>query len=313
MYLTGFADEASPDLALQIRATRELGWKYIETRRIGEKNLASLSDAEFEEVERLLSDSGVSFNCYGSAVANWSHPITEDPESSYEEMRRALPRMKKLGIRMIRIMSFAVPQELRENSWSLEKEVVKRLRVIVRMAEEADILCLHENCMNWGGLSREHPLRLLERIPSPNFRLVFDTGNPVFNIDYSGKGPHVKMQSSWDFYRDVRDFIAYVHIKDGRCPEPGRQEFTFAGEGDGDVARILSDLIARGYDGGFSIEPHVATVFHDSDNRDDSALCLQRRYETYIRYGRAFESLLSSLLSASSAAPSAGGGVRASE
>ena len=45
MFLTGFADEASHDLKEQIRATEELGWKFIETRAIGEKNLGTLSDA----------------------------------------------------------------------------------------------------------------------------------------------------------------------------------------------------------------------------------------------------------------------------
>ena len=39
MFLTGFADEASPDLAIQIKATRELGWKYIETRNINGKEI----------------------------------------------------------------------------------------------------------------------------------------------------------------------------------------------------------------------------------------------------------------------------------
>ena len=287
MYLTGFADEASPDLSQQIRATRELGWKYIETRRIGEKNLASLSDAEFEEVERLLSDSGVSFNCYGSAVANWSHPITEDPESSYDEMSRALPRMKKLGIRMIRIMSFAVPQELKARAWDFEEEVVKRLQVIVRMAEDAGVVCVHENCMNWGGLSYEHTLRLCDRLASsPSFRLVFDTGNPVFNDDYS-KTP-LKKQSSWEFYSKVRDFVVYIHIKDGKFLEDGTMKYTFGGEGDGDVRRILTDAFSRGYDGGISIEPHMNKVFHDPDANVNERLS----YENYVEYGKRMMALV---------------------
>ncbi len=35
------------------------------------------------------------------------------------------------------------------------------------------------------------------------------------------------------------------------------------GEGQGYVKEILRDLQARGYDGGISIEPHLAAVFHD--------------------------------------------------
>ena len=54
MYLTGFADEVSPDLDLQIKATRELGWKFIETRNLYGKNLAYISDEEFEKVQEKL-------------------------------------------------------------------------------------------------------------------------------------------------------------------------------------------------------------------------------------------------------------------
>ena len=46
--------------------------------------------------------------------------------------------------------------------------------------------------------------------------------------------------------------------------------YTFPGEGDGCVREIVSDLIARGYDGGFSIEPHMVRVFHEPDLSDDS-------------------------------------------
>lgn len=54
MYLTGFADEVSPDLDLQIKATRELGWKFIETRNLYGKNLAYISDEKFEKVQEKL-------------------------------------------------------------------------------------------------------------------------------------------------------------------------------------------------------------------------------------------------------------------
>ena len=51
MFLTGFADEAGSSLDIQIKATKELGWKYIETRNIDGKNLSTLTDAEFDTQE----------------------------------------------------------------------------------------------------------------------------------------------------------------------------------------------------------------------------------------------------------------------
>ena len=58
MFLTGFADEAGADLATQIRATKELGWKFIETRKIGNKTLATLTDAEFDDFCEKLDEAG---------------------------------------------------------------------------------------------------------------------------------------------------------------------------------------------------------------------------------------------------------------
>ena len=283
MYLTGFADEVSPDLDLQINATRELGWKFIETRNLYGKNLAYISEEEFEAVQEKLANSGIRFNCYGSAVANWAKSILDSPESSYEEMRLVLPRMEKLGIKMIRIMSFSVPKELKPTAYDLEDEVIKRVSHIVKMAEDAGVLCVHENCMNWGGLSFEHTLRLLDRIQSPALKLVLDTGNPVFNDDIRGEQPYAT-QSAWEFYKAVKEHIAYVHIKDGYLKD-NKNVYTFAGEGKGEVFRIMEDLIRSGYDGGISMEPHLSSVFHEEGAPLDPKIC----HKVYVEYGQRFQ------------------------
>ncbi|HOQ82088.1 MAG TPA: sugar phosphate isomerase/epimerase, partial [bacterium] len=109
MYYTGFADEAAPDIDGQIRATKELGWKYIEARSIDGTNLTMVDDKKFDEVVAKLEEAGIKINCFGSGIADWSQKITEPPDPSYEEMKRAIPRMKRLDVKMIRIMSFAIP------------------------------------------------------------------------------------------------------------------------------------------------------------------------------------------------------------
>ena len=104
MFLTGFADEAGASLTAQIKATKELGWKFIEARNIDGKNLATLSDAEFDSVCAMLDEAGISINCFGSGVANWQkHPRSEeDFEKSKTELLAAIPRMHKLGIKIIK-------------------------------------------------------------------------------------------------------------------------------------------------------------------------------------------------------------------
>lgn len=279
MYFTGFADEASPDIDIQIKATKELGWSNIETRALCGGNLASISEEDFDAVCAKLDASGVSFNCYGSGIANWSQPVNEGPEKSYEEMKKAIPRMQKLGIKMARIMSFAIPAEIDPEDYT--DAVFERLNTIVKMAEDGGILCLHENCMNWGGQSYEHTLRLLDAVKSPNFKLVYDTGNPVFSKDVRGEKPY-KFQNSFEFYNNVKEFIHYIHIKDGRMIDEENKVFTFPGEGQGCVKEILTDMFKNGYDGGISIEPHMKFVFHEENQDRKEEQC----YNNYIEYGK---------------------------
>ncbi|MBU2494960.1 MAG: sugar phosphate isomerase/epimerase family protein [Candidatus Omnitrophota bacterium] len=292
MYLTGFADEAASDIDSQIKATKELGWKFIEARAIDGINLTSVSEEKFSEVCDKLQDAKISINCFGSGVANWSQKMTEPPDPSYAEMERAIPRMKRLGTKLIRIMSFAIPPEALDQDWSVE--AIKRIKVIAKLAEDNGIVCVHENCSGWGSLSYEHTLRLLEGVNSPALKLVFDTGNPVFDDDVRGVKPY-KKQNSLEFYRAVREHIIYVHIKDGYI-DGDKPVFTFPGEGNGYVREILTDLLKTGYDGGFSVEPHMTVVFHDQSVKSETKI----RYRNYVEYGRRLERMLAEIKTQSS-------------
>ena len=284
-YLTGFADEAAPDIDGQIRATKELGWQYIESRGAGGANIHDVSDEDFDVIYGKLQDAGVKINCFGSAIANWGKRIDEPFDSSLDEAKRAIPRMQRLGTKLIRIMSFAVLPD-REPDDQMEDERFRRLRELRSMFTDAGIEPVHENCMNYGGMGWAYTLRLLENVPG--LKLVFDTGNPVFTDDRTKAKPYPK-QSSWEFYSHVKEHIAYVHIKDGIWDaEKQRVNYTYPGEGDGDVRRIIKDLSQRGYSGGISIEPHLAVVFHDSTVTSEADI----RYANYVEYGKRMQKLL---------------------
>jgi len=289
MYLTGFADEAAPDIEGQIRATQELGWKDIEARSVNGINIHDVSEEVFEEVAGKLQDAGVQINCFGSAIANWGKQITDPFDITLEEVKRAIPRMQRLGTKLIRIMSYAVLPD-RGPDDQLEEERFRRLRTLQKMFADAGLTPVHENCMNYGGMSWQHTLRMIENVPG--LKLVFDTGNPVFTDDRSKPKPYPK-QSSWEFYTHVKEHIAYVHIKDGRyiAESDGlfpQVRYTFPGEGDGEVARIVKDLLSSGYEGGISIEPHLSVVYHDESVVSPE----ERRYNNYVEYGRRMELII---------------------
>ncbi len=284
MYYTGFADEAADGIQGQIEATKQLGWSRIESRNINGMAIGRLSDEDFNKVVDALSNAEVCINCIGSPIANWGCSIFSPLEETVDAVKQIIPRMKRLDCDMIRIMSYAIMKD-REPDNQEETERFRRVRLINDMFAGAGIMAVHENCMNYGGMSAENMLRLIENVPG--LKVVFDTGNPVFTYDYSKPKPYPK-QSSWDFYSAVKEHIAYIHIKDGvyigendsgifpKC------RFTFPGEGDGDVVRILTDLLKNGYDGGISIEPHLSKVFHETAGQTVE----QMRFDTYIEYGR---------------------------
>jgi sugar phosphate isomerase/epimerase len=168
----------------------------------------------------------------------------------------------------------------------MEEERFRRVRELVRMFNDAGLTPVHENCMNYGGMGWTYTRKLVEQVPG--LKLVYDTGNPVFTDDRSKPEPYPK-QSAWEFYDHVREHVAYVHIKDGVLNnDTQKTTYTFPGEGQGDVRRIVTDLLRRGYDGGISMEPHLAVVHHEPA----SSAYAENRYANYVEYGRRFEKLL---------------------
>jgi sugar phosphate isomerase/epimerase len=288
MVYSGFADEAGSSIDIQIQATQTLGWSAIEARNIDGINLTDISDEEFERVCQKLDESGVRIDCFGSAIANWGKDARdeEDFQRSIEELKRAITRMHRLKTDLIRGMSFAIVKDEQPDSPKLEQMIIEKLSALVRLCEENGVTYLHENCSNFGGLSYQHTLKLLDRIDSPNFKLVFDTGNPVGMDSRIGQPPYTK-QSSWEFYQNVKHAIRRIHIKD--CIFIGESEgifpkrqHTFPGEGQGDVRRILKDLIESGYDQALSIEPHIAVVYHDASVSSPEEM----QYANYVEYGQ---------------------------
>ena len=190
MYLTGFADEASKSIEGQIQATKTLGWENIESRAVGDKNLTDVPDEEFERIAGLLADADIKVNCFGSAVMNWGKHIDKlDEDTSLEETKRAIPRMKKLGCKLIRVMSYAVCKDADGKTLAdqMEDKRFSLVRDITKLYLDEGLLPVHENCMNYGGMGPAHTRKLLENVPG--LKLVFDTGNPVFTPDYEKSEP----------------------------------------------------------------------------------------------------------------------------
>ena len=297
--LTGIADEAGSSLDVQIKAHKELGWDSIESRVVeldGVKgNLHEIPDATFDKVVARLEEAGMGVCGFGSLIGNWAKKITDDFSITEAEINRAIPRMQRLGAKMIHVMSYAVCKT--DAGADLEEqfadERIARMRTINQRFADAGITVLHENCMNWGGMSPSYVKRMAEAVPG--MKWVFDTGNPVFIDDRDRPG---QKQDAWEMYQAVKPFMAHVHVKDGRwVKEKNDAEYTYPGEGDGQTRRIMEDLVKTGYNGYISIEPHVAVVFHGAGAADDLSPEQKAReqYASYVKYGNMLGTMLKEL------------------
>jgi sugar phosphate isomerase/epimerase len=283
MYLTGFADEASQDLMCQIEATKELGWNAIEARSIEGTNIHDLDEKSFNNACESFAAADIQINCFGSTIGNWSKRIEDPFEITLAEISRTIPRMHLLDVKLIRIMSYARCA----GEDQIKEERFRRLREITNRFLDAGITPVHENCMNYGGMSWSHSLELIENVPG--LKLVFDTGNPVVSQDFSKKVYH--RQCSLEFFNKIKKYVVYVHIKDARL-EKGKEIFVNPGEGDAKIPEILQNLKDSDYRGGISIEPHMASVFHDPTI---NTISTKESYKTYVNYGFQLMKLLSKI------------------
>jgi sugar phosphate isomerase/epimerase len=289
MTLMGIGDEGANNIDGQIRATTELGWRYLEPRGVEvtgfpKANFHDLPEEAFDQALRKLDDAKVSVYCFGSTIMNWSKKVTDPFDITLAEVKRAIPRMKRTGAKYVRIMSFKPG----DDEYKIPTEVFRRVRDVTNMFRDEGLQPVHENCMNYGGMSWQHALELLDQCPG--LKWVFDTANPIFNPDRSKPKPWSK-QDPWEFWEHVRDHAVHIHIKDATWnPAKNDADYNWPGEGAGRVRDILKDAFARGYDAGISIEPHMVVVFHDAASKTNNEDAMRKNY---VEYGKRLEKMIS--------------------
>src|SRR3954468_3130971 len=102
MKLMGIGDEAANSIDGQIQATRELGWRFIEMRSVEVPgfpagNFHDIADAAFDLVVKKLEAAELEVYCFGSAVMNWAKKAGDPFETTLAEVKRAIPRMHRVG------------------------------------------------------------------------------------------------------------------------------------------------------------------------------------------------------------------------
>ena len=239
--LSGFVDEISADFTEQCRVASGLGLRYVELRSAWGVNILDLDAAQLATMRSTLTTYELRVSSIGSPIGKIF--IDEPFPPHLERMRHAAELARDFGAPYIRIFSFflrpgADPAAHRD-------EVIERMRALARIAEDADLILLHENEKEIYGDVPSRCLDIVRSVGSPHLRLAWDPANFV----------QVGVRPYTDGYAILRPHLEYVQIKDALAADG---TVVTAGKGDGELAQTLRALSYDGFDGFFSLEPHLA-------------------------------------------------------
>ncbi|MDQ8705402.1 sugar phosphate isomerase/epimerase family protein [Streptomyces sp. LHD-70] len=239
--LSGFSDEISADLEEQAALLKKLGMSYLEFRSAWGTNVLDLDADQLSRAKKILDAHGLKVSSIGSPIGKIV--VDEDFEAHLDRARHAVDVAHHFGAPYIRIFSFFIRPG--DNPDDHRDEVLRRMRALADVAEEADVILLHENEKEIYGDIPRRCVDILESVGSPNLRAAWDAANFV----------QVGVRPFTEGYAGLRPHLEYVQIKDAHLADG---EVVAAGRGDGELVETVRALREDGFDGFFSLEPHLS-------------------------------------------------------
>lgn len=260
--ISAFADEISKDPVEQIDVLASHGIRHIEFRSIHGINVLDLTDAQHEEFRTLLRSRGVALSAIGSPVGKIK--IGDPFEPHLERFERALHLAEFYDAPRIRIFSFYMPPG--EDPATHREETVRRMTEITRRAAARQITLLLENEKGIFGDTAPRVHDLLTTIDSPFLSHAFDPAN------YVEVGQPI--DDAWSL---LKPRVTHFHVKDY---DSKLERNVPAGEGEGQIPKLIADAVASGYDGFCVLEPHLLVAeqsfgFTGPDRFGDAARALK--------------------------------------
>ena len=241
--LSGFADEIDPDFTTQCELLDALGVTHVELRSAWGVNVLDLDADQRAECRRILDEHGLAVSSIGSPIGKIS--ITDDVEPHLARFEHALAVAEAFEAPYVRLFSFFIPDG--EDPDDYRDEVMRRMTALARAAEGRGVTLLHENEKDIFGDIPRRCVDIAQTVEAASpgvLKLIFDPANYV----------QCGVRPVDEGYDAVRPHLAYVHVKDATLADGAVHP---AGEGDGQVRELVQRLRADGFDGFFSLEPHL--------------------------------------------------------
>jgi len=278
--LSAFADEISANLDEQIAVLRSENIHFIDLRGVWNTNVLDLTDQQITEIQQKLDAHGIGVSAIASPIGKV--PIDTPFGEHLQRFERAIALAQFFKTPFIRIFSFYPPAAIEDASTHTQTadvesnttiahmsdasdtnvtnvtngekdlvdparwrdEVLRRLRELTIQARNANLILLHENEKDIYGDTIARCTDLLQSINDPHFQAILDPANFIQcdQIPYPNA------------YLELRPWLRYMHVKDALADGT----VVAAGEGVARWPEILRQLHTDGYEGFFSLEPHLA-------------------------------------------------------
>jgi sugar phosphate isomerase/epimerase len=238
--LSGFIDEISDDFSLQCKIASGLGLRYVEVRSAWGTNILDLDSDQMSKLQETLATYGLKVSSIGSPIGKIS--IDDEFPPHLERMRHAVEVAETLEAPYIRIFSFFIPEGTDPDS--RREEVLSRMSALAEAAADSDVILAHENEKEIYGDIPRRCLDIVTSVSSPKLQLAWDPANFV----------QVGVRPFTEGYAMLRPHVGCIQIKDALLADA---TVVVAGAGDGEVVETIRALRADGFDGFFSLEPHL--------------------------------------------------------
>jgi sugar phosphate isomerase/epimerase len=255
--ICGIGDEGATAFADQVALHVALGLGAIELRTVDGRRLNDIDLETHARYAEKLNEAGLRVPVIDSPLGSWAYNIGRGLHDDLADLRMFAAIAGRYECKQIRIMSY--PNDGRDDA-AWRDATIARVTALVREAERLGVDLLLENCDGWAGASAARISELLQAADSPALGMLFDTGNGV-TYGYE----------SLEILEPLVAEVRHVHLKDSaRVDET--IAFVPCGSGWSQVRECIALLERSGYDGYYSIEPHLARLPHAGTSDGDTAL-----------------------------------------
>jgi len=237
--LSAFADEISADPLEQLDCLEANGIRHIEFRGIFGINVMDLSEGQHSEFRQLLRSRGFALSAIGSPIGKY--PVGEPFEPHWQRFEKAMDLAEFYSTPNIRIFSYYLPTE--DDPAAHRDEVVRRMSAKAKAAEQRGLTLFLENERGIFGDTAARVLDIIESVNSPALGVAFDPAN------FLEVGQPI--DEAWNM---LRKYTIHFHVKDF---DPATRRNVPAGQGAGQIPRLIADAVAHGYQGYCTLEPHL--------------------------------------------------------